>query len=325
MAIDVADVIAQYGAYYKPGSDNEKNLRNTLYKPSETAAFFAPRPTVDTIYRGNLASLDRIVQPFQKDFTPIGTFAFAPNEFSLYQLKIDLQEQPDKLEATYLGFLADMPEADRSKWPFVRWAIENHIKPKRDEDLETNEYFGGVYAAPVANVAGAAGTAMNGVRKVIRGYNTAGRTNLGNGAIATGALAADPVDFCTQVEEFVRAMDKRLRSRIDYIFMDTELELRYRDGKDKKYNMTYAKDADLLTINKFPSIKVQGLESHSGSELMWSSIPANRIAPIKKPTMKETMAVQQFAPRVVSFYGDWWEALNFEVPEFIVHNDRDLA
>jgi hypothetical protein len=325
MAINVVDVIAQFGAYYKPGSDNEKNLRNTLYKPSETAAFFAPRPTEDTIYRGNLASLDRIVQPFQKAFTPIGTFKFAPNEFALYKLKIDLQENPDDLEATYLGFLANLPEADRAQWPFVRWAIENHIKQRRDQDLEENEYFAGVYAAPGAGVAGAAGTSMNGLRKVIRGYNTAGRTNLGAGAIATGALAADPVDFCTQVEDFVRSMDKRLRTRVDKIFMSNDNELKYRDGKDKKYNLTYAKDTDLQTINKFPTVSVQGLESHNGSDMIWATIPANRIAPVKKASMKDSMKVQQFAPRVVSFYTDWWESLNFEVPEFIVHNDQDLA
>lgn len=325
MAIDVADVVAQFGAYYKPGSDNQKNLRKTLYKPSETAAFFAPRPTSDTIYRGTMASLDRVVQPFQKAFTPIGTFKFKPNEFPLYKLKIDLQESPDDLENSYEGFLADMDELDRSKWPFVRWAIEEHIKARRDQDLEENEYFAGVYVAPAPGVAGAASTSMNGLRKIIRGYNTDGRTNLGNGAIATGAPAADPADWCTQVEDFVRAMDKRLRNRVDKIFMSTELELLYRDGKDKKYNLTYAKDTDLQTINKFPSISVQGLESHEGSNLIWTTIPTNRIAPIKKAALKDTMLVQQFAPRVVSFYNDWWEVLNFEVPEFIVHNDQDLA
>jgi hypothetical protein len=80
-----------------------------------------------------------------------------------------------------------------------------------------------------------------------------------------------------------------------------------------------------LTVNKFPNISVQGLESHEGSDLIWATIAANRIAPIKKPSLKDTMLVQQFAPRVVSFYTDWWESLNFEVPEFIVHNDQDLA
>jgi hypothetical protein len=325
MSLTVADIVAQWGAYYKPGSDNEKNLRNMLYKSSETAAFFATRPTSDTIYRSTLATLNRIVQPFQKAYTPIGAFNFKPNQFDLYELKIDMQETPDDLEKTYVGFLADLPEADRSKWPFVRWAVEQHIKPKRDEDLEQNEYFLGEYAAPAPGVAGAAGTGMNGLRKVIRGYNTGGRTNLGNGAIVTGAPAGDPADWCTQVEDFVRSIPRLFRKKVDFIFMDPDLELKYKDGKDKKYNMQYAKDADLLTINKFPSIKVQGLESHAGSNLIWTTIPANRVQPLKKAAMKDQLTAKEFAPRVVSIYGDWWECLNYEVPEFLFHNDQDLA
>jgi hypothetical protein len=31
------------------------------------------------------------------------------------------------------------------------------------------------------------------------------------------------------------------------------------------------------------------------------------------------------AKRVVSAYTDWWEVLNFEVPEFVFTNDQDLA
>lgn len=325
MSLTVAEIVAQWGAYYKPGSDNEKNMRSILYKPSETAAFFSPRPTSDTIYRSTLTSLTRIVQPFQKAYTPIGDFNFKPNEFSLYKLKIDLQEYPDELEQTYVGFLADLPEADRSKWPFVRWAMEEHVKPKRDEDLEDNEYFDGVFAAPAPGVAGAAGTAMNGLRKVIRGYNTDGRTNLGNGAIVTGAPAGNAADWCTQVEEFVRSIPRIFRKKVDYIFMDPDLELKYRDGKDEKYNLQYAKDADLLTVNKFPSIKVQAVESHAGSNLIWTTIPVNRVAPIKKAAMKDTLTAKEFSPRQVSIYGDWWECLNFEVPEFIFHNDQDLA
>lgn len=325
MALNVADIVAQWGAYYKPGSDNEKNLRNFFYKMAETAAFFQTRPTEDTIYRGTLAQLSRIVQPFQKAFTPIGDFDFTPNEFALFKLKVDLQEYPDDLEKTYLGFMANLPEADRSKWPFVRWAVENHIKPRMEEDLEVNEYFYGVYAAPGAGVAGAAGTAMDGLRKVIRGYNTAGRTNLGNGAIVTGAPAADPADWCTQVEEFVRSIPRLFRSKVDKIFMDPDLELRYRDGKEKKYNVNYKQEADLTNINKFPSISVQAVESHAGSNLIWTTIPVNRIAPIKKPGMKDTLTAKEYSPRQVSIYSDWWFSLNFEVPEFLFHNDQDLA
>lgn len=330
MAIEVADVVAQFGAYYKPGSDNQKNLRDMLYKPSETAALFQARPSDDTIWRGTFASLNRIVQPFQKAFTPIGTIAFKPNQFSLFKLKIDLKETPDDIEATYLGFLGSLPEIERVNWPFVKWLIEKHVMPKKDEDLETNEYFSGVFAAPAPGVAGAAGTAMDGLRKVIRACNTAGRTNLGNGAIATGAAADDDADYCEQVEQFVESIPSLFRSKIDFVCMSKENKTKYRRGKRKKYGlqvnfMTGQGVSDLETIEDYPNIRVVGLESHTGSDLIWATMPANRIRPQKKAALANTMAVKEFAPREVSIYSDWWEALGFEVSEFLFHNDQDLA
>lgn len=323
MALDVADIVAQFGAYYKPGSDNQKNLRNMLYKVIETAQYFQNRPTSDTIWRGTLASLTRVVQPFQKAYTPIGDMKFEPNEFKLYKLKIDMQEHPDDLEPTFVGFLADMVELDRAAWPFVRWWIEQHIMPKKDEDLETGEYFGGVFAAPAPGVAGAAGTSMNGIKKVLQDYNTDGRLNLKNGPIVTGAPAGDDADFCTQVEEFVEDIPSLFRSKLDYVFMSKELELRYKRGKVKKYgtqiNMLDTKDK--YSLEDFPNVIVKGLESHTGSNLFWSSIPINRIRPQKKAGLANTMKVEG-VKREVATYTDWWEALNFEVPEFVFTNDQ---
>lgn len=325
MSIVVTDVVTQFGSYYKAGGDNALTLRNAIYQPSQTAAYFQLRPTEDTQWRGTYSSLNRVIQPYQKAFTPIGTLTFAPNKFDLFKLKIDLQETPDDLEATYLGFLTSVPDADRANWPFVRWWLMNHVMPKKDEDLELNEYFDGVYAAPTPGTAGSVSTAMDGLKKIIKGYNTDGRTNLGDGPIVTGAAAADAADFCTQVEDFAASMPHVFRKKIDFIFMSADLELRYKQGKRAKYNMMYAQSPDLLTVEDFPNMKVVGLESHGSSELMWATIAANRIRPMKKATLADTMKVQQFAPRVVSAYSDWWEVLNFEVPEFIFHNDQDLA
>ncbi|WP_438946332.1 hypothetical protein [Sediminibacterium sp.] len=329
MSINVEDVVAQFGAFYKPGSDNQKNLRNMIYKPKETASFFQNRPSDDTIFRSNMAALTRVVQPFQKTFTPIGALTFKPNQFDLFQMKIDVQEAPDALVKTYVGFLGDIAEIDRSKWPFVRWFLEQHIMPKADEDLETLEYFAGVFAAPEEGVAGAAGTSMDGIRKVIRGYATAGRTNVGNGAISTGAPASDDADFCTQVEDFFEAIPSVFRKKLDIIFMSPENELKYRRGKRKKYGkdfnfVTNTGVSALLTLEDFPGIQVKGFESHAGSDLMWTSIPMNRIRALKKASLANTMLVKEYAPRTVSAYTDWFEALNFEVPEFVFHNDQDL-
>jgi hypothetical protein len=40
MAINVAAVVTQFGAYYIANPDNMKRLRNMLYKANETAKFF---------------------------------------------------------------------------------------------------------------------------------------------------------------------------------------------------------------------------------------------------------------------------------------------
>jgi len=330
MAIEVAQVVAQFGAYYKPGSDNQKNLRSMLYKPSETAKYFSTRPTEDTIWRGNLSSLNRVVQPFQKAYTPIGTTTFVPNLFPLFKLKVDLLETPDDLEPSYLGFLTNVEEVERAKWPFVRWWMDQHVHTRMEEDFETAEYFKGVYAAPVAGIAGDAGTSMDGLRKVIRGYNTAGRTNLGNGAIAMGAPAASDADFCTQIEEWFAQIPSQFRDKIDFIFMSKDNRYKYRRGKRAKYGKEFNFVTDqgvsgLVILEDFPQVSIVGLESHQGSDLIWCSVPLNRIRPQKKASLANSMLVKEFSPRVVSAYTDFWEALNFEVPEFVFHNDQDLA
>lgn len=321
--LNVAALVAQFGAYYKPGSDNERNLRSAIYGTSRLASYFQDRPTVDTIWRGTLAELERIVQPFQKAWTPIANLVFTPNEFVLYKLKIDLEVFPDDIEATYLGFLGGLPELDRKNWPLIRYMIEKHAMGRKLKDMML-EYYQGVYAAPGVGVAGAAGTAMNGLRKTIRDYNTAGKTNLGNGAIASGAAAADDADFCEQLEAWVEELPDEFKTEVDAIMISDALARKYRRGKRKKYNINYAQVDDLSTIEDQSNIRVVGDVAMNGSELWFTTIPDNRIRPIKKAAQGETMQVES-AKRAVHIYTDWWEALNFEVPQFIFHNDQDLA
>lgn len=324
MAIDVAAVKTQFGSYYIANPANMKRLRNMLYQAADTAKYFSERPGDDTIYRSVLTTLNRIVQPFQKAFTPIATIKFEPNEFPLYKLKVDMSETPDDLEATYLGFMAALPENDRAQWVFVRWLLEVHVMAKIQEDLELNEYYKGVFAAPTAGTAGAAGTAMNGIRKVIRGYNTAGRLNLKNGPIVLGAVPAGKVDFVNYVEAFADPIPSLFRDKLDYIFMSKELATRYKRGKREKYNINYAQSPDLLTVEDYSHIRIVGLESMSGSTLIWTTIPDNRVRPTKKAALANTMKIES-AKRVVDLLTDWWEALNFEVPEFVFTNDQDLV
>jgi hypothetical protein len=324
MAIDIAAVKAQFGSYYLSNPQNTQRLRSILYTPSVTASYFQDRPSEDTIYRATLSQLNRIVQPFQKAFTPLGTTKFTPNQFDLYKLKVDMEETPDDLESSYLGFLASQPEQDRSNWLFVRWLIETHIKAKIAEDLELNEYFTGVYAAPTAGTAGAAGTAMNGLKKVIAAYNTAGLTNMGNGAIATGALSTDNKTFVDQTEAMVDAIPELFRNRLDYLFMSPANVTKYKRGKRAKYNTNYAQASELLTIEDYDNISVVGLPSMAGSNLIFTTLADNRIRATKKAALANTLKLES-NKRVVDILTDWWEALNFEVPQFVFHNDQGLV
>jgi hypothetical protein len=323
MAIDISKVVAQFGSYYIANPNNMQRLRSMLYQPSVTAGYFQERPSDDTIYRAALSTLNRIVQPFQKAFTPLGITAFDPNQFSLFKLKVDMSETPDDLEATYLGFLAAQPELDRSNWLFIRWLVEVHIKAKIQDDLEVNEYFSGAYAAPTAGTAGAVSTSMDGLKHVIAGYNTAGKTNLGKGAISTGALSTDNKTFVDQVESMVDQIPALFRSRLDYLFMSPENVIKYKRGKRAKYG-TYYQIEDLITLEDYSNITVIGLPSMTGSNLLFTTLADNRIRATKKAALANTMKIES-RQRVVDILTDWWEALNFEVPQFVFHNDQGLV
>jgi hypothetical protein len=128
-----------------------------------------------------------VVQPFQKQFTPLAGVTFQPVEIKQFRMKVGAQEYPDELEATWLGFL-DSPEVDRKAWPFVRWYVEVYLIPQIKQDIELNEIYQGVYAAPEAGTPGAAGTSMDGLKITINRHIANGLIS----PIATGTVETDP-------------------------------------------------------------------------------------------------------------------------------------
>lgn len=326
MTIDSAALVAQYGAYYIDEGNTADVLKNIPYTPTATRELFREVPMTGDYYRGSRAEMDTILQPFQKAFTTKGTLAFTPNDFPLFRLKIDLSIYPDDIVRSYAGFLANVAETDRAQWPMIRWIMEKHIPKVLGQDYEKKIAYGGVYVAPVAGVASAAQDSMDGIKEVLKDYNTAGRLNLGDGALAMGALAADPEDFCTQVEEWVDSMNPEVRAELDKIVFAPELETRYKRGKRKKYglNVNFLSGqgvSDLLTIEDYPHISVKGVQSHAGSDLIWATPEVNRI----RPTWGNNSAFKvESVKREVAIFRDWFEALEFDVPELVIVNDSAI-
>lgn len=312
MAITVTDVVQEYGSYYINEGQNMARLTQRLLRPSITASFFALRPTMDTRYRVADAEVSRVLQPFQKAFTPLGDTAFKPHTIDLFKLKVDVEENPHDITDSWLGFLEGQ-QLDPKEWPFVRFWLEELVANRMAEDFELNEAYAGVYQAPTPNTPGAAGTAMDGIAQVFSDLSA--RINTINmGTIPTGAE-----DFVSYVEEFVAGIEKEHRRRIDHVFLNEDLHLKYRQGKRSKYNQNYAQETDLDRVIDFPQCTVMGLPSMGNSNKLWATLPQNRVRLLKKADLP--MKVEGMK-RLVNAYTDYSIALNFLRPESLFASDQ---
>lgn len=330
MAIEAADIVAQFGSHYVNEGQNLQNVKTLLYAMYDTSSLFMDRPMTGNYFKSTNASMDSVLQPFQKAFTTKGTLTFKPNAFPLFKLKIDQSIFPDDIESTYLGFLANIADVERANWPIVRYMIEEHIIKTKAKDMEKKVSFGGKFVDPTPNVASPAEESMDGIKEVLKKYNGQDRLNMGEGPLQMGTLATDPVDFCEQIEDWVENMIPELRAELDVIVMSQTLQKRYIRGKRKKYGLNNAyltgtAPTDLLSVEDHSDILVKGFISHEGSSIIWASPKTNRIRPIWKGNLANVFKVESYK-REVSVFTDWHEALEFEVPELVIVNDSpDLA
>lgn len=315
--MNVADLIAEFGAYYQNQEQNANRIYRTLRAQFMTQALFTLVLTDETIWRASKSVMTRLVQPFQKGWTPVGVQTFSPVEIRQFKMKIDHEEYPDDIDASWLGFLAS-ENLDRKEWPIVRWLIENEMLPQIQEDLEMNEIYGGVYAAPTPGVAGAPGTAMNGIKKVVNDHITAGRIT----PIATGALATDPVLFVEQIEDWAKQINVRYRMKNMPVTMSEDNAELYREGFDLKYNVNYRQDAQNLRV-RYKNLEVMGVPSFVGSNKIVATPKENAIL-MKKRSTNEGRIQLESEDRRVKFWTDFWMGLGYILPEVVFTNDQDL-
>ena len=161
-----------------------------------------------------------------------------------------------------------------------------------------------------------ANAAVDGIHTIIAKMRAASRCTVNN----SGAWSTDPVTFCTEIEEWMQAIEPNLRRKLDYLFMEETLKNRYIDGRREKYNKYYAQETDLLVIDKVPT-KVKSLHSMVGAgDHVWATPAMNRIRPISKD--RPGIFDVQKDGRTVKILNDWKKVLTFDVPEFVVSNDQ---
>lgn len=315
--MNVADIITEFGAYYINQGQNMSRLVKILNEKSVTEQAFTTVVTDDTRWRGAQSTIDRLLQPFQKGWTPLGTTGFTPIEIEQFPFKMDYEDYPDELEATWLGFLAD-GNLDRREWPFVRWVVEVHLLPKIKEDYELNEIFAGVRVAPTPGNAGAAGTGMNGIKYLRNLY-------IGNGRITpinTGSLATDPSDFVDQIEEFCDMINTRYWMQNMELNMSQTLARRYARGHRAKYG----KDNDFTGVKttvEGTNITVVGRPSHNGSDIIWATPKNNAVRLLKKSQNMDRVRIET-QKRQVQIFTDFYSGIGFLIPEIVFTNDLEI-
>lgn len=331
--INIDDIISEWGARYTPEGQTAKDIKTQLFAPSETEALFMNVPTEGDYYKSSFVTIGEVTQAFAIPFVSKGGTTFQPWETKLGEFKIDALMTPDRFRNSWLGFLATIAEADRSKWPIIQWFIQKLLLPKAEEEQEEEQaYWGwqlsGFAGTPVvngatfvrqfasANAATPANAAVDGIHTIIARMRAANRCTVNN----SGVWSTDPVTFCTEIEEWMQAIEPNLRRKLDYLFMEETLKNRYIDGRREKYNKYYAQEGDLLVIDKVPT-KVKSLHSMVGAgDHVWATPAMNRIRPISKD--RPGIFDVQKADRSVKILNDWKKVNTFDVPEFVVTNDQ---
>lgn len=321
MRINIDEVVQEYGDHYIDGGQGIQQLQEVIMERTDKLKIYPLYPTNDTILRFATSKIGGVLQAFQKDFTLLNgnEVEFIPQDVPLYHFKIDESISPDEIMPSWLGFLAEN-KLDRSEWPIVRYIVEKLIWPKFYEELETEEVFKGVQGTITPGTALGAGHVMNGIRKQIRDGYAAGLTN----QITLGAVPTDPVDFVTYVENFVKAIPKRIRKHIKHVEMSSENEELFRIGNDEKYNTNYERQPNTSTVRNNSNITVFGSDDMEGSDMIYATIHTNKVCGMKAMENRGRFDVQK-NHRNVDLMTDFYIGVGVKYLPYLYHNDQDLA
>ena len=318
--MDVSEIKTAFGAYYENAGQNMKRILGMLSQGLVTPGICTPILTDDSVFKLSQLTLGKIVQPFQKGWTPKNAAAFTPHELRLYHFKVDEEINPDDIEATWLGFLAS-EAVDRKDWPLIKFLLEHPDQgylAKINEDMELSEYGKGVYAEPVSGTPGATGTSMNGLIKQLQ---------LGVAAETINSIDIETLNKSTifdQVEKFVDGISSVYQNQKMNVCMSPEWVKYYlRDKRAAGFFMINNANQIDNSIDFTPQ-QVVGLPSLNGTNVIFATPTTNLLHLTKKGKNKSNIKVEEYR-RTVSLLCDWWEGMGFGINAAVWTNIRPGA
>lgn len=316
--LTVDQLVADWGAYYIDAGQGESNLHRLPFEAFKSRDAFTNIETNDTVLREMNVEVEDILQQYQDDFTPKGGITIDPVQIQLYKMKIDLELNPHKIQASYAGFLASN-NTDVTTWPIVRYMMEVYIWEKSQEELELNAIYKGVHEAPEAGVPGESSKVMDGVEKIQDDLIAAGKLT----PITFGTPSTTPATFVGQVEDMIKAMPEKYREMTMSLNMNLTLAKRFREGMRAKYNTQYNQISDRLAVADQENITVVGRASQRGKNRIWATPKYNALFGVKGFTDKGSFQVEK-SKRKVAIYGEWWMGAGFIQPEILFITDGEV-
>jgi hypothetical protein len=317
--VDIQEIITEFGAYYIANAQNMGRLVQRINRAAITETLLTPMVTDDTLYRGAESQFSRVVQPFQSKWTPLANLKVVPIEIQLFKQKVDLDEEPHVLEATWLGFLTG-DDIDPAQWPFIRWYMEVHLLPQIPLDMEMNELYAGKYLAPVSGTPGAAGTAMDGLKTLINRQVAASRiTPISIGAIPT----TSNLDTYEYFELFADRIAKAYWKIPMVIGCDEAVARRAIRGKRQKYGKDIEGVGNVNAIED-TNLTFLGLPSMDGANKIWCT-PKYNVCYFRKKSQNMKNFKVESVKRILSLFTDFWNGVGFHIPEIVFTNDQDLV
>lgn len=188
-----------------------------------------PFRQTDSTYTGQEGSVNQVIQPWQKDFSPTNAETFDGIFSELRPIKSDLTFNVGELEKFFSKWNPGWftPDPTQTQTGYAARVITDLILPKALEEINLASWAGEYVTPAVPGTAGAVLESVDGFRKGIADQITAGRLT----PITTGAFTAT----VAQVRAFCDDIPEPYRYKSGKIFMSKTHAQAYADDYQTQY------------------------------------------------------------------------------------------
>lgn len=234
MALNIDQVKDELGAYFRA---NNKVIQPMIYSEDVQLNKYCKKITkIKGKFPAFHSVTSHVIQGFKNEWNEMGNTTFRVNELLAFHQKVNFPIIPSDIEHSWL---AEMDEEDKSleDKSISKYIVDNELKNVIAQDLDDLS-INGVYDAGDLETFG---KSMNGLAKIIAD----GKVNADNPMYKIRLAALTDTNIVDQVTKFERAIPKKLRKFMKYIFMSTDNAERYALNYEDKYGAnTLIKEGD---------------------------------------------------------------------------------